>query len=603
MRSFLTAGPGRRQRNPAPQPRPRQPNRLSRRALVCSLTLTLLTGFGAAAQADESKTGYSGSALPEGNNRTPYATPRWSLELDGSAEGHYLPEVVVADGKAIFLRQGVLTAVSIDTGRTVWSYGSGMTGPIHVEGDRLLTASADGRLHFLALNTGKALWTAKLREPLAESRETVYTTAAMGDTAIYVTYFHNGGGIAAFTRNDGTKLWSNDSFEYMGGVSLQYGDLLLNTAVSGALTLSVTYRIDPATGDKITQFPWDHTLLHRDGDRGYYRNQYMSALFDSEHAFHLNIVDIGTGEIIDSKAYLPLPEEREAMYNQAGKAAIDGGQLFVQDRSGEVYQFHLDAEEGAPPTAVFNTRDEWIAGPYDGKLFFTDASVFGTVYAVKLIDRTRVNYEGLDNPASRVDLIGRGLFVGQTDGDIYALNVGTGKALFRYASGSRVYGPFRVSGGVLLAQTERGLLAFDLPAELLPPSDAELAKAPPGTDAILTIDGESQRFEPNPVMIDNRMFVPMRSLFQAVGADVQHDQTTNQVHVVYRDRAFALKEGAPFAVVGGEQQAMSYAPALLGHTLYVPLRDVGALLGIDVLWVDASRTVEITTAAAAQPQP
>ncbi|WP_375295279.1 stalk domain-containing protein, partial [Paenibacillus sp.] len=36
-----------------------------------------------------------------------------------------------------------------------------------------------------------------------------------------------------------------------------------------------------------------------------------------------------------------------------------------------------------------------------------------------------------------------------------------------------------------------------------------------------------QRFEPSPIMIDNRMFVPLRALFEAVGAAVEYDEATS----------------------------------------------------------------------------
>ncbi|WP_309122654.1 copper amine oxidase N-terminal domain-containing protein, partial [Paenibacillus sp.] len=149
---------------------------------------------------------------------------------------------------------------------------------------------------------------------------------------------------------------------------------------------------------------------------------------------------------------------------------------------------------------------------------------------------------------------------------------------------------------LLLAQTEDTLYAFDLPKELQRKPGQFLTPIQRKAEAALRIDGEEQRFEPSPIMIDNRMFVPLRALFEAVGAAVEYDEATSGVNVAYADRAFTLREGAPFALVGGKQQALSYAPLLMNAAVYVPLRDVGGLLGVEVVWNDDTRTVEITTA-------
>jgi hypothetical protein len=207
-----------------------------------------------------------------------------------------------------------------------------------------------------------------------------------------------------------------------------------------------------------------------------------------------------------------------------------------------------------------------------------------------------VYYEGLDNTVQRIDFVDSGMFVGQTDGEMYALNVSTAKALFRFDTGSQRFGRFHVADGTLLVQGEDKLYAFAVPAELTKPLDGRDSQPYPEAKASLTIDGAAETFEPAPVMIDNRMFVPLRALFQAVGATVDFDEASGEVRVTYGDRAFALKEGAPYADVAGERQPMSYAPTLVNGSAYVPLREVGALLGVDVAWVDSTRTVEIRTA-------
>jgi hypothetical protein len=80
------------------------------------------------------------------------------------------------------------------------------------------------------------------------------------------------------------------------------------------------------------------------------------------------------------------------------------------------------------------------------------------------------------------------------------------------------------------------------------------------------------------VMIANRMYVPLRALFEAVGAKVQYDAGTGEVRVEYRGKHFVAPKGE-----------------LIQNTVYVPIRDVGALLGVGLVWDSFKRTVVIDT--------
>jgi outer membrane protein assembly factor BamB len=547
-------------------------------------------------------TSYENPTQPSAYNPTPIVAPKWTLSLDAPTESRWLSTVRVASGNALFVRGGVLTAVDVQSGRTVWTYGSGLRDDFRLFDDRAFAASDDGRLHWIDLASGKAAWTSLLRKPEVPESPVFHSVAA-GDDAIYVTSID---GIAAFDRGTGTKRWVNDTFENVGYVSLHGEHLLHMTAEQGALTVIANYAIDRETGKTIWRLGGSHGALEKiEGDIGWFRDDYAPGFtMDMGPSYaRYDLVDLNTGEIVDAKTFGPLPAPADPTVFGGISTVIDDDWLFAAVPTGAVAQFHLEAEEGAKPIASFGGGNhEWIAGPYDGKLFSLNKTG-PSLYAMRLLDRTPLYYEGIDSPPSRIDWIERGVFVGQTDGHIYALNVATGKAAFRYRTEARAFGPFHVENGVLLAQAEGRLLAFALPAELLQAGMGEGASggvtSPPAAEATLKIDGQSQRFEPAPVMLDNRMFVPLRALFQAVGATVHHDQATGLVHVTYRDRVFSLEKDAPFATVGGGQRPMSYAPVAIRDALYVPLRDVGGLLGIDVLWVTETRTVEITT----KPQP
>ena len=183
------------------------------------------------------------------------------------------------------------------------------------------------------------------------------------------------------------------------------------------------------------------------------------------HQFRLSVVDLATGETIEERQYIPVPEGVDPLTHQAYASATDGESLFIQAADQTVYQYDYRIQGDAQQPKVYSSRGQWIAGPYNNKLFFAGEDGRG-IEAVKLIDRNRIYYEGLDNPVSRLDFYDTGMFVGQTDGEIYALDVTTGKALFRFQTNARDFDPFQIVDGVLLASAEGTVYAFELPKKL-----------------------------------------------------------------------------------------------------------------------------------------
>ncbi|WP_116233699.1 copper amine oxidase N-terminal domain-containing protein [Paenibacillus sp. VMFN-D1] len=94
--------------------------------------------------------------------------------------------------------------------------------------------------------------------------------------------------------------------------------------------------------------------------------------------------------------------------------------------------------------------------------------------------------------------------------------------------------------------------------------------------------------------------MPFRSLTEALGAKVVYDAKTKRTTVTYGTRVFSITDGSPFALTDGKQAALSYSPATLNGSLYVPIKDFGDLLGVQVKWNAGTRTVEVTKAAAAK---
>ena len=517
-------------------------------------------------------------------NAVPLAKPLWSADY-GLPKVEYGPvddRIAVGGGRVYYAKNGAVVATDVRTGAVPWTYRGHDVATVAFADGTVYALTSGGGLHKLDAATGKRLWTLQVDDAAGAA------VLPESDAA----YLATGGALFAVDAATGHMKWSN--LELAGGYGsaiLLQDKVLFATSRSGAITYDVVVAIDKATGKTL----WDVggvPLQIRD-DVGYFRNTWP--IHDrSTHGLQVDVVDMATGRIVEEREYVPVPEGKDAFTFAARQAVMSGDQLFALGADDVVYKHHIDVSPDAANVERMEVGDAWIAGPYDGKLFFPGSNGFG-LFARKTIDRNWVYYEGLDNAVQRIDFADSGMFVGQTDGEIYALNVSTGKALFRFDAGAQRFGRFHVSDGTLLVQGEDKLYAFALPAELTKPLDERGSQPYPEARALLTIDGKAETFEPAAVMIDNRMFVPLRALFQAVGATVDFDDASGEVRVAYGDRAFALKEGAPYADVGGERQPMSYAPTLANGSVYVPLREVGALLGVDVNWIDATRTVEIRT--------
>ncbi|WP_308636372.1 stalk domain-containing protein [Paenibacillus silvisoli] len=542
--------------------------------------------FAASAQPNAS---YDAETAPSVLNKVPYAKPVWTVDLDKpTIENSYQPPVVTVDGAFYLIKGGVLQARSLDTGKLLWSFGTKLqAGTIQEAGGQLYAGGQDGAVYRLDTRTG-----ASKRVYQASNKSGFSQFKVEGSTL----YYASSQGLAAVNLASGQAKWRNTD---VNGIPTKVGNKLLVMAMeSGAITVTTTYAIDEATGKTIWRLPGSHShVLKVDGGKLYFVNDWPKS-DTTKYLVDLDVVDLSSGSVVDTKSFVPVKQGEDPMYQYATHVAIDGSDVYVGTKDNEVYKYNLNADPAAVKPEIYYGENAWIAGPYNGKLIFKNRDNIG-LQMRKLFDKSQVYLGGLDNPASRVDLIDSGLYVGQTDGEIYALNVATGKALFRFQTAARSYAPFQVAGGKLLAQAEGKLYAFALPAELRKAADSN----GPGSgafmkaDASLTVNGQKKTFEPSMMTASNRMLVPLRFLLDQVGAKTGYNAQTKQITVTYGDRSFTLKEGAAFAQAsgGGEQTPLSFAPVVLSGSLYVPVGDIGKLLGIKVAWNAGTRTVEVST--------
>ncbi|MWC27980.1 stalk domain-containing protein [Paenibacillus sp. MMS18-CY102] len=574
-------------------------NHFKRTALyaVAISAAVMLNGIGEVkAQAgSDLNTSYTDGAWFGTENTVPQAKPKWSVDISLPTNvSQERATAVIASGNVVFVKEGALKAKNVKTGKDVWTFGKDLNiGGLLTDGRVIYAYGDNGKLYWVDGATGKNGRSYQVFDSKTKKVGQEIFGISVVNGSLYAAY---GEGVVSVSTLTGKENWRNETIPAFRAPYIVNGTLLIDTIESGAIMYGTSYAVDPNTGKTKWSLPGSHSaLIHADGDKLYYEDQWPNI---DDPQKRIDVFSLRTGEKLQTLEYMPIQEDGYSGTQSFGSVRADGQDLYITSPKKGVYRYNLNADPKVVKPAFIQDNGTFIAGPYNGKLFFVDPDNRG-LHARKTVDQSSVSIEGVNNPISQLNLINSGIYVGQTDGTVYAINVTTGKALFRYQTTARAYGAFQTVGDTLLVQAENKLYVFALPAELTKPlkASAEQASGYSKAQAKLTIDGVEKTFEPSMMTAANRMLVPFRFLTEAVGAKLTFNNATKQATVTYGDRVFTIADGSPYAVVGGEQTALSLAPVTLNGSLYVPVKDIGTLLGISVSWNASTRTVEVKTKA------
>jgi hypothetical protein len=113
----------------------------------------------------------------------------------------------------------------------------------------------------------------------------------------------------------------------------------------------------------------------------------------------------------------------------------------------------------------------------------------------------------------------------------------------------------------------------------------------------VSVNGQSLALTEPATERGGRVFVPLRSIFESLGAGVAYDNGT--INATAGDKTVQVKIGSNQAIVNGQQTYLDAAPYIVGATTMVPLRFVSEALGAEVNY--DSNTGAIAIAAAKPP--
>ena len=117
------------------------------------------------------------------------------------------------------------------------------------------------------------------------------------------------------------------------------------------------------------------------------------------------------------------------------------------------------------------------------------------------------------------------------------------------------------------------------------------------------IDGQLMNFDVPPTIVQGRVLVPLRGVFEQLGATVDYDAQTQHIVAIRGAQTVELTLGSRQARVNAMPSLLDVPAFTIAGRTMVPLRFISEALGANVQWVEASQTILIGTTGVAQAQP
>jgi len=124
-------------------------------------------------------------------------------------------------------------------------------------------------------------------------------------------------------------------------------------------------------------------------------------------------------------------------------------------------------------------------------------------------------------------------------------------------------------------------------------ASAVLLFAAPAQAISVSLNGNNLNLNPPPIERAGRVFVPLRGVFEQLGATVVY--SNGQINATSGQHTVSLNIGSQQATVDGQPQTIDVAPFIVGASTYVPLRFVSQALGAQVNWDGNNQLVAVTS--------
>lgn len=109
----------------------------------------------------------------------------------------------------------------------------------------------------------------------------------------------------------------------------------------------------------------------------------------------------------------------------------------------------------------------------------------------------------------------------------------------------------------------------------------------------LYVDTEKVETDAPPTVVDGRTLVPLRAIFEAIGATVTWDSTTSTATGVKDGTVVVIQIDNTTAYVNGEARILDVPAQLINGRTMVPTRFISESMGCEVTWYSPTKTVGV----------
>lgn len=96
-----------------------------------------------------------------------------------------------------------------------------------------------------------------------------------------------------------------------------------------------------------------------------------------------------------------------------------------------------------------------------------------------------------------------------------------------------------------------------------------------------------------PVIINERAFVPIRTIIEGFGGSVRWEQSTYTATLNYKDNEIKLIVDSKIAYLNNEPQELDTAPTIINERIMLPIRFIADSFGFNTEWEESNQIITI----------
>lgn len=120
-------------------------------------------------------------------------------------------------------------------------------------------------------------------------------------------------------------------------------------------------------------------------------------------------------------------------------------------------------------------------------------------------------------------------------------------------------------------------------------------------DINVYLNGSQLSFDQNPLIVNDRTYVPARSIFEAFGMNVEWDNEAQSAYIYNNDTEISLSVNSNEMYINGEAVALGNTPFIENGRILVPLRAISEALDCKVNWDAVTCSVVIICGGTISP--